>query len=159
MKKLILIASLLLITACTRNIYQTNPEQGYIQYFSSFTKENKKKLLKSYSKGRSDTAAILILDISKETFNEWLQDESKRNFTNFINKGRLLSQKYWENKLEKAVEDEDINQEPLMFLLKKRFEQYQEPKKETIINNIPFRNHQPLEESYIDSISTNNDDV
>lgn len=106
------------------------------KYFDSFTKVAEKKVLLSYKKGGSDVKAAVILGIHRDTLYEWLKDKNKPEFSDTIKFGRCLSQVFDEAKLDKSVNNKDLNPNPLFFKMKNRYKADYGEQQQQITTNV-----------------------
>jgi len=94
-----------------------------------WNEEKKKKILDAYSEGQSDIAAIVTLDIAKETFYKLVRADKEslgdieQDFVDSIKKGRALSQAWWEEMGRKGTIGmvDSFNNGAFVFNMKNRF--------------------------------------
>ncbi len=94
-----------------------------------WNEEIKQKILDAYKEGQSDIAAIVTLDIAKETFYKLVRADKEslgdieQDFVDTIKKGRALSQAWWEEMGRKGtIGMVDIfNNGAFVFNMKNRF--------------------------------------
>lgn len=94
-----------------------------------WNEEKKKKILDAYSEGQSDIAAIVTLDIAKETFYKLVRADKEslgdieQDFVDSIKKGRTLSQQWWEEMGRKGTIGmvDSFNNGAFVFNMKNRF--------------------------------------
>lgn len=94
-----------------------------------WNEEIKQKILDAYREGQSDIAAIVTLDITKETFYKLVRadreslGEIEQDFVDSIKKGRALSQAWWEEMGRKGTIGmvDSFNNGAFVFNMKNRF--------------------------------------
>jgi len=94
-----------------------------------WNEEKKKKILDAYKEGQSDIAAIVTLDLTKETFYKLVRadreslGEIEQDFVDSIKKGRALSQAWWEEIGRKGTTGaiDSFNNGAFVFNMKNRF--------------------------------------
>lgn len=94
-----------------------------------WNEEIKQKILDAYKEGQSDIAAIVTLDITKETFYKLVRadkeslGEIELDFVDSIKKGRALSQAWWEEMGRKGTIGaiDSFNNGAFVFNMKNRF--------------------------------------
>ena len=94
-----------------------------------WNEEIKQKILDAYKEGQSDIAAIVTLDITKETFYKLVRadkeslGEIELDFVDSIKKGRTLSQAWWEEMGRKGTIGmvDSFNNGAFVFNMKNRF--------------------------------------
>lgn len=94
-----------------------------------WNEEIKQKILNAYKEGQSDIAAIVTLDIAKETFYKLVRadkeslGEVEQDFVDTIKKGRALSQQWWEETGRKGTVGaiDSFNNGAFVFNMKNRF--------------------------------------
>jgi hypothetical protein len=94
-----------------------------------WNEEIKQKILDAYKEGQSDIAAIVTLDITKETFYKLVRadreslGEIEQDFVDSIKKGRALSQAWWEEMGRKGTIGviDSFNNGAFVFNMKNRF--------------------------------------
>mgnify|MGYP005989607207 FL=1 len=94
-----------------------------------WNEEKKKKILDAYKEGQSDIAAIVTLDLTKETFYKLVRADREslgdieQDFVDSIKKGRTLSQQWWEEIGRKGTVGviDSFNNGAFVFNMKNRF--------------------------------------
>ena len=94
-----------------------------------WNEEIKQKILDAYKEGQSDIAAIVTLDITKETFYKLVRADREslgdieQDFVDSIKKGRTLSQAWWEEIGRKGTTGviDSFNNGAFVFNMKNRF--------------------------------------
>jgi len=94
-----------------------------------WNEEKKKKILDAYKEGQSDIAAIVTLDLTKETFYKLVRADREslgdieQDFVDSIKKGRTLSQQWWEEMGRKGTIGiiDSFNNGAFVFNMKNRF--------------------------------------
>lgn len=81
-------------------------------------KEGQQKALESYNEGGADVHAALIFGIDSGTLLDWLGDKDKKEFCQFIKKGRDLSLKWYLDEGKDNFGNKDFNNTAFIFIAK-----------------------------------------
>ena len=97
----------------------------------------KQQVLQLYKEGASDIEIVALLQISRETFYDWLKkddekdDEIFKSFSDTIKTGKILSQCWWEKHGRVQLENKDFNNTLWFMNVKNRFSKDWRDKQET----------------------------
>jgi len=87
------------------------------KYASTMPALAKKYLAEGYSK----EATCGLLGIRKQTFYRWLDEPDKKDFSDAVEEGEALSQKWWEDRGRDACKDGEFNGTVWSMNMKNRF--------------------------------------
>lgn len=88
---------------------------------SKYKEEMLDVIIELMREGASKTEVCAALDITFETFSQWMKDPNKEAFSDAVKRGELLSQAWWERKGRISLESRDFNYTGWYMNMKNRF--------------------------------------